>query len=86
MQRGDESVRQSIEILVTNGGQVNQMHAPVSCRSVPFPAINRDVVTAGSQPHGEFFRERFEAPVIGRNAARAENRDAHGAYSDSPAF
>ena len=40
-------------------------------------AVDRDLVAARRQAGGKFFGEGLEAAVIGRNAARAEKRDAH---------
>jgi hypothetical protein len=46
---------------------VLEFHAPVFGEAVAFPAINHNVVAAGYQPCGNFFRESFKTTVTCRN-------------------
>ena len=77
VQGGDEGVRQGVEVLVADGGQVVQAHAAVAASRMPLAAIDGDLVPARRQARGKLFGEGLEAAVTGRNAARAENGDAH---------
>ena len=47
--------------------------------AIPIAAVDGDFVAAGDQARGKLFGERFEAAVVGWNAARAEKGDAHSA-------
>ena len=82
---GEEGVRQGVEILVADGGQVDQPHAAVHrLRGCALAAVDGDLVAARGQPGGEFFGKGFESAVVGRNAARAEEGNAHAGGSYSP--
>ena len=74
-------MRQRIEVFVVDGGQVEQADAAINRLAVTLAAVDGHRMAARGQPDGKLFRERLESAVIGRNAARSENGDAH-----SPVF
>src|SRR5437763_1892559 len=77
MKGRQRSVRDCIEILVTNGGEISQANPAVGRLRIPLPAVHGDFVTAGRQAGGYLFGKSFESAVACGNAARAQYRDAH---------
>ena len=77
VERGEQGVRQRVEILVANGGQVEEAHAAVDRLRMALAAIDGHLMPARSQTGGEIFGEGFEAAIAGWNAARAKKGYPH---------
>jgi hypothetical protein len=54
-----------------------KFHASVHVSGLLRTAVNRNLVTALNQADRDFFRERFETSVPGRDAPGSEKGDAH---------
>src|SRR5579859_5215796 len=74
-------MRQSVEILVTDGGEVAQRNAAIAGAGASLPAVDGYFMTASGEPDAELLGEGFKSSVAGWNAARTEDGDAHGRAS-----
>ncbi len=71
MQRGESGVRDSVEILVANGGQVLQTDSAIQRFGMPLAAIYGHLVTTHRQPRRQFLGESLKPAVTRWNAACA---------------
>src|SRR5690349_2761839 len=77
VQRGEERMRESVEVLVTNRRQKAEKNPPVSAYVVLFAAINADDVAAIRQARRKLLGEGLKTAIARRNPSCSEDSDAH---------